>query len=267
MSLDAWVTLNQGIETGGGDVPIIVQRKIYDVISSRFIRELQLAGPDNHGLADMQIEGIECMDPDDAFLSPAEGVKFRGGMGLATEKSLYENGITALSACALLEGWVKIPGARFPFPSKARSEVISSSRQSDVSNFGDSCVEEAVSVQGLHLEQRDDLMWASLCCFFLFLSGGSAAGDAGVPYALIDMRRIHIEDEDVADDPRVLRFTGQLVGNGDHFPVLVVVLLPDGRWREVDVPQVDLEFSSDTDAHCWREALMGWSPMARPVDV
>merc|ERR1712217_313732 len=192
MSLQDWMVLNQGIEHAGGDVPMEVQKRIYAIVATRRLWQLDLAEPDGRH---PHIEGI-CRSTDvncKAEHQHHEDIarwlraELLDGGAPKPEESVGEiDKRTPLASCADLEGWVQVLACGDIHSTSARCELDDDNISSDGRRSLDTGEESSIG------PLADGLMWASLCCDLLFLS----AGENRAPHALLDLRKLQIGNVD-----------------------------------------------------------------------
>merc|ERR1712060_707656 len=133
---------------------------------------------------------------------------------------------------------VQIQGSsRFPMSSNSRCELDDDGASSDGEGlFGD--VDEFVEVGRLATE---GFMWASLCAMLILFSVSAAH----VPHALVDRRSVRVTNVDNESHTVTMKS-----GSADC-EIVVVVFLPDARWRETYLPQLELKFASAEQLAAW----------------
>lgn len=139
--------------------------------------------------------------------------------------------------------------------------------------------------------RRDDYSWLSICYTLLFFS---ASPTTGAPYAFVELQRVQIasiqtdtrilslvgapEPDDADADlaaagggssnnaAATADKSGELSGRDTptgagtpggkpHAPVIIVLLLPDGRWQELSLAKLDLRLSSNSELETWSNHL------------
>merc|ERR1712136_325992 len=102
MDFLAWKKINEGIGTGGTDVPDRVLRTVFNLISQDFHHELSIASAKGRSDGDA---AAGCSD--EGGSGPDEW-----SLGVASEKPSS----SIFSSSASLEGWTEIVGGGFPRP-------------------------------------------------------------------------------------------------------------------------------------------------------
>jgi hypothetical protein len=113
----------------------------------------------------------------------------------------------------------------------------------------------------------------SICYTLLFFS---ASPGTGAPYAFVELQRVSISN--IQTENRILTLTGvpepeehdadlAAAGGINHAnaspadsiksgsPVVIVLLLPDGRWQELSLPKLDLKIQSTAELEMWTAHL------------
>jgi len=255
---EVWLELNRGIEDGGADVPDFLQRQIYAEVSRSFIPELTIAAPDGNL----------------SFRDGADGV----------DGEQCRKGATRMSDYATVEGWVQLLGGALPCPEQGRAPAgdLGEYTATPAMNFdakngyldpacsfgtGFDCERGLVQEDENPPESRpgvqpppglptDGFVWASLCCVFLFMALSPGSSSVGAPHALTDTRYLRVGNVD--EESLVITLVGLPRGVGAKnktLPVSVVLLLPDGRWRELHVEKLELKVATPEELQKWRGNL------------
>uniref|UniRef100_A0A7S0FFL0 SEC7 domain-containing protein n=1 Tax=Pyrodinium bahamense TaxID=73915 RepID=A0A7S0FFL0_9DINO len=284
MPAEAWLALNRGIENGGTDVPDHVQLRIHSIVSRKFITQLCLATSAG-GLLSSTSEamseciartlngpGIDASAPSSPATSPRE--VYEPEVCLQAKRGTPA-GPSALASSASIEGWVQILGGDLPFPTNEVDiyagvpEASCRFEDSGGSGLYGMAVDEPMPLDGPDMPgpSADGHAWASLCYVMLFFSVRPALDPAGAPYGVIDARRMRIASVD--SKTSVVKFVGHFLDasqenaaapanvavEGDA-PVSVVLLLPDGRWREVRIPKLEMKFPCSEEMQAWVTKLV-----------
>lgn len=127
--------------------------------------------------------------------------------------------------------------------------------------------------------RRDDFTWLSICYTLLFFSASPMLGS---PYAFVELQRVTIssvqqekqiitlvglperEDEDAdlaaaGGGPSINSMgelgressAGSTTSKGTSTPVTIVLLLPDGRWQELSLPQLSIRIPTAGELEMW----------------
>uniref|UniRef100_A0A7S1Q5N7 SEC7 domain-containing protein n=1 Tax=Alexandrium catenella TaxID=2925 RepID=A0A7S1Q5N7_ALECA len=296
-----WKKLNEGIETGGGDVPEHVQNQIHTLVSKAFIPELAVATVGN------ATGSGETAGGPDAGGGHGPGDDSMGNV--LAERPPRSNLLTPYAAA---EGWAQMVGGGFPRPSGMTgvqtvtyrhvssifSEITHNTSglpRSPLGAPGESALSAPASrgpaeATATHaVSKRDDFAWVSLCYTLLFFS---AAPQTGAPYAFVELRKVCVanldqeslimslvgapESEDTEAD-LVAAGGAAAPADGDRSPsasnkaaaqtpVTIVLLLPDGRWQELNLQKLDLRVPTAGELAMWSTHLIAASQgrVARP---
>lgn len=317
MKLSVWMMLNRGLGVGGTDIPELVQRRIHDMISSGFIKELALAAPD---------------------ASPLDSEREQPGMEMPNHSVLHPTR-SALATCAVLEGWVQhhpigahhmgsgMPSSRSEVPFSLSASGAGVHYDPGGSSPLDNVMSAVITSESLFMRpQKDAKMWLSLCGSLLFFwEGGARLGsNNATPHMFLDLQKTQVmhhhhhhlpqnspredtvpAEKKVVDDSRVITLVGMSMAavmaerargmtgetdatqmeregtklsleattasrestggflakhfapSGSEVPVAVVHLLPDGRWQELHLTRLELQFPNNHDAEVWATHLTG----------
>merc|ERR1712039_548485 len=188
---------------------------------------------------------------------------------MGTSAQVVNEARSALSKQATIESRVQLLGGNFPLPVCSRTEVISADgidRQYGwgLPETGSFDIEDVEPSPQLHWTTlRDEYLWASLCCVFIFFSVLSfdtgddpsiahmngAAETARAPHALVDIRKVSIEHVDTQNF--MLTLTGSVTAFETDPAVVVILFLPDGRWREVVLDRMEMKLGSAAELKKW----------------
>mmetsp|Transcript_48159 Transcript_48159/g.111557 ORF Transcript_48159/g.111557 Transcript_48159/m.111557 type:complete len:736 (-) Transcript_48159:121-2328(-) len=202
---------------------------------------------------------------------------------------------SALRPDAAIEGWVQILGGDLPRPGNDLdfcAGVPEASCRFEECGEGSGGLFGALSDELLPGDSElpsKGFKWASLCYVLLFFAVRPAVDAAGAPYAVVDARRIRIAsidskvgvvrfaglppetgskdvvvaeaDSDVMRELPVNKNSGCTPGSADgdtvrDAPVAVVILLPDGRWREVSLAKLEMKFPTVEEMQSWVAKLI-----------
>lgn len=147
-------------------------------------------------------------------------------------------------------------------------------------------------------KSKENNVWLSLCYTLLFFS---SSPQIGAPYAFVELRRVCVASLDeqsriatlvgvpdteeadadlvaaggAASPPLAAAGASSPTARGDAeqplgpppTPVVIVLLLPDGRWQEVNLPKLELRVDADADLQMWSSHLSAASQgkIARPT--
>mmetsp|Transcript_25285 Transcript_25285/g.57355 ORF Transcript_25285/g.57355 Transcript_25285/m.57355 type:complete len:736 (+) Transcript_25285:52-2259(+) len=288
MSYAVWMKLNEGIETGGGDVPEHVQLQIYSLIGESFIPELAVA---TTGGLKATSGGLE------------EGGAFGPSENLPNTAALEKSRTPILSTYAAAEGWAQIVGGGFPRAvdltgNNTGTKTVTYSQVSSIfsevthnssglprsplaavgegSTLGKRPPGEKLAGGDAGRGQRDDFAWLSLCYTLLFF----AASHSSAPYAFVELQKICIAcldeenhilslvgaPEPDADTDLAAVTSGGLERSEKTSPIIIVLLLPDGRWQELGLQRLELRVPTSEDLKTWSAhlAAAGKGKVTRP---
>jgi len=285
MDFAKWKKLNEGLEAGSTDIPEHVQQQIHNLVSRTFIPELAVATANNRNRGDAAGGG-----PDDAG---GNGPGDANSANISDRpRSPVLSSVASLEAWAQLVGGgfpkpAGVAGSQtvsYRHMSNIFSEVTNSAMisESPVGIAGESALssgpgrEARQAYEALPSSRREDFAWISLCFTLLFFS---ASPTTGAPYAFVDLRRTALaqvqteariltiigtpepEEADVAAAGAGKVSTNSSAGNGvgagtDHgSKVVIVLLLPDGRWQELPLPKLELRVPSASELNFWSSHL------------
>merc|ERR1711924_493060 len=146
-----------------------------------------------------------------------------------------------LNHCAEVEGWVQVLACGDIHATSARCELD----DDNISQDGRKSLD--IGEESIADSLADGRMWATICCDFLFLS----AGETRAPHALLDLRKMRVADIDV----QTFMITLELAEAHASQQVILVLLLPDGRFRASYLPRFQMKFSTLEALQCWQELI------------
>lgn len=295
MDFAIWKKLNCGIEANSTDVPEHVQQRVHAIVSKKFIIELAVAtangrnrggvagGPDEgggHGPGDNMADNIANERPKSPVLSASAAIEGWAQMvGGGFPKPSGLSGVQTVT---------------YRHMSNIFSEVTNSSGMLKGQMGGFSNGEGGPGMHGAHGAppgagkpgmmppegmnsgpRRDDFTWLSICYTLLFFS---ATPMTGSPYAFVELQRVQVSS--VQQDKQILTLTGvpepeeqdsdlaAAGGGGTNInditpqggskssaPVVIVLLLPDGRWQELSLPQLAIRIPTPNELEMWNAHL------------
>jgi len=289
MDFSVWKKLNMGVEAGSTDVPEHVQQRVHAIVSRSFILELAVAtansrnrgeggGADEgggHGPGDdwAAMGAVASERPRSPVLSPSAALEgwaqivgggFPKPSGLSGVQTVtYRHMSNIFSEVTNSSGMLKGP---LVFGEGAQPSV-----PAGPSFAGKPGMTPPESNPG---PRRDDFTWLSICYTLLFFSASPVTGS---PYAFVELQRVAVsgiqqenriitltgvaEKEDTEDlaaaGPTInstgegaSSISGQGVGKGGA-AVVIVLLLPDGRWQELSLPKLDLRIPTAGELDMW----------------
>lgn len=269
LSMGDWIDLNTGLETDGSNMPVHVQKGIYQTMCNNRLPQLLPSGTSASPLSDdPPEEGLLHEAPLDAVPLPSLGTTFSDGADPA--------------GCRMnVEGWATIPHGGLerldPLPPGSgpfhhNHCIISETLSSSVQPLPG-------LVQRSQVVETGEVVWLTLSrSLFIFLS--KSAEDAS-PYAFVRLQDAVVRDIDYG--ARRLVMAGKLrdmdgeVTNADgdtphhlqqdekmsnaspfgdpRLPLSLCFLLADGRFQLFDALWLELQFSCDEDLVKWSKAL------------
>jgi len=294
MDFAVWKKLNMGIEAGSTDVPEHVQQRIHAIVSRSFILELSVAtssaagrrpgeaGGDEaggHGPGDDWAAMVASERPRSPVLSPSAAIEgwaqivgggFPKPSGLTGVQTVtYRHMSNIFSEVTNSSGMLKSP-----LGFDAQPGVPGSGHAGGVALPGKAGYQPP---EGTHPgPRRDDFTWLSICYTLLFFSASPMTGS---PYAFVELQRVSISS--VQQENRILTLTGNPEAeeqdadlaaaggggptiNGESTPhggskggtpVTIVLLLPDGRWQELNLPKLELRIPTSSELDMWTTHL------------
>lgn len=240
VSMTKWLELNRGLGPPGSLLPQFLD-SLYKIVSSTFIPQLAIRDP-------------PC------------------STRLATRP---EHSLVRFFAKA--EGWVTVPSFSSATSAIAHavegteivglfSETVAGDRRSGNRDVR-GAIRSPAPPPSIKVESGPVPTWMSLCYTLLLFSSSCSLGDA--PYAFVHLPQVRVEAG--RRDPTKL----SLVGNPDSVTseeepnknggfskversaprrphVVVVFLLPDGRWQDFRLPRLDIQTKSEADFLEWK---------------
>jgi hypothetical protein len=282
MDFSVWKKMNQGIEAGSIDVPDHVQQRVHAIVTRSFTLELAVATPNCRHRGDAAGGPDEGGGPGDAWSSIVASER---------PQSPLLSGSAALEGWSQIVGggFPKPPGltggqiVTYKQVSNIFSEVTSSSgvkknplgyaegpgghqHGGAPGGGGPSQFKLPGGQEGGVGSRREDFAWLSICYTLLLFS---ASPIVGAPYAFVELQRVTVSNkqsdtltislegaQDLEDHDADLaaaggRSSSTAEGKTMSTPVVIVLLLPDGRWQELNLPKLDLRVQSAAEFEMW----------------
>jgi len=239
ISMSEWIELNKGIEDDGGDVPTRILEWIYQTVRRGFIPQLAIRSQRPAG-GDGQTEGL-------------------------------------LKSLASFESWAWIHSNNFMNHSgalkcTAMPSIFSETIDSTYTMLSNRNTAGAGKVNAMVWNANGkDKVWISLCGLILIFSTSPSSND--VPFAFVHLRRVQLAKAEslnllLVGEPEGRRADGEVANDGlesattsaraeveTSVPVVMVFLLPDGRWQEIALPHLDMQVPSADLLEQWSEQL------------
>lgn len=282
MDFSIWKKMNQGIEAGSIDVPDHVQQRVHAIVTRSFTLELAVATPNCRHRGDAAGGPDEGGGPGDAWSSMVASER---------PQSPVLSANAALEGWAQIVGggFPKPPGltggqiVTYRQVSNIFSEVTNSSgikknplghvegsvpsgHQHSAASGGTAPQLKPPSGQEVGGGRREDFAWLSICYTLLFFS---ASPINGAPYAFVELQRVTVSSkqpdtltislvgaQEAEDHDADLAAAGGRSATSESVksastPVVIVLLLPDGRWQELSLPKLDLRVQSAPELEMW----------------
>jgi hypothetical protein len=225
MSLSEWVQLNTGIEGNGNDVPMHVQRGIYQVIAEK--GGINLSG--------RPVPTVPPLVP----LAEAWAYVHYSGRAQITSGSDPAAWPDASPRVLAAQGGATSAGRSAPLP--------------DPSEIQDG--KAALDAGGA--SGKGEATWLSLHSSLLLLSSGAAA--EAPPYAFVSLRHAVLKETNAATRRILLRSradpTWPPLASGEEDWLELCLLLGDGRFQPMEAPYLELQLAADEDFHTWSAHL------------
>mmetsp|Transcript_49971 Transcript_49971/g.99229 ORF Transcript_49971/g.99229 Transcript_49971/m.99229 type:complete len:697 (+) Transcript_49971:80-2170(+) len=272
LSIQAWLSLNRGIENGGRDVPDHVQTRIHAIVNQQFIPQLALAQLANGSLCCSESEGTDNGNASPAD-DPEQGEIVASTLDLddicQSRRPSAPSSVIAMHAA--IEGWAQVLNGSVPWPSEEIG--MCSGGLPEASDFANGCDPADLVDLGSPGSPEEGFVWASLCYVLIFFAVRPAADVHGAPHAVLDARRMRIDNVDsqafiitLKGTPPASSCTGENEdvenkkgedviereeAQAKTAPLVLVLLLPDGRWREVLISKLQLKLSTSEEMKAW----------------
>jgi len=179
---------------------------------------------------------------------------------------------------------------RSPLGAAGESALAATPSAGGRAGGGPAGVADTVAAAAPAVSRRDDFAWMSLCYTLLFFS---ASPQTGAPYAFVELRKVcvaNLEEEgnvlSLVGAPELEEAEADLAAAGaggagaegerasspsravaNTTPVAIVLLLPDGRWQEFNLPKLELRVPTAAELYMWSTHLIAASHgrVARPA--
>jgi len=248
LSLPEWIELNRGLEAAQSDVPVQILESTYHTIQNTFIPQFAIQrSTDSEDSSELLWCFTSELDPDSA-----------DGQVDEEHEEKEESPTTEMST---VEGWVRIANDIFTKGFVGGHSGVESCRISSI--FSESCAgrsKDPFAVNGMTRRRTDEteqalmhshMLWLSLCKSLLLFSSSPSATES--PHAFIHLGQVVVENS--PDEPTKLTLVGHPGGRADAKVgcgcVLLVLLLPDGRWQEIELPRLDIEVAERAEFERW----------------
>jgi len=264
LTMEQWLEINQGLEADGSDVPDHVLRRTYNTVRNGFIPQLTIrVSPSSRVVAD----ALAKESPKGSPIRSAANIESWAWIVGHSFMSLAMTGQTKCTQILSIfsESLIGTESARHGVTGtqpKNQSVLNSSRSQKDlvVPNSWDS-------------RAGKDKVWLSLCYSLLFLS--ASPGPEEAPYAFVHLPTVTLEQTSgkaltwaLVGTPQVVPIEeGEATADSsegrksdkakvqERCSVVVVFLLPDGRWQEFELPRLEVQVGSDEQLEKWVKQL------------
>lgn len=260
IGMSKWLEINRGLEADGSDVPVHILQRTYHTVRNGFIPQLTIrvsgaktksGNPDVKGFKGSLMRDSAKLESwawiiGHNFMNLA----FSGNTNSTQIPSIFSESLTGARDAACTEMHLKKSACRAPASSGPGRPVLP--REGSGSTSG------------------KDKVWMSLCYNLLFFS--SSPGQEEAPYAFIHLPQVVLEHSSKSTNASTLT----LVGSAEVTPhepgdstneaneppsngkkasstpkVVVVFLLPDGRWQEFELPRLEMQVANDQQLEKW----------------
>lgn len=261
ITMEQWLAINKGLEADGSDVPGHVLQHTYNTVALSFIPQLTIrVSPSRSPATDMLAKD----SPKGSSIKSAASIESWAWIVGHSFMSLAMSGQTKSTQILSIFSESLIGGDSARNGSGVQQKMIGSSR----SQRG-----ELVIPNSWDSRAGKDKVWLSLCYSLLFLSASPENDEA--PYAFVHLPKVHLERTSAK------LFTMALVGSPqgltpeeseaaaadssegrkaesqqkERCSVVVVFLLPDGRWQEFELPRLEVQVSNEEQLEKWVKNL------------
>lgn len=266
ISLERWIELNRGLEADGSDVPLPVLERTYRTVRRGFIPQLTIRAPSisrtpGHGKKSTPKGSVI------RSLASLEGWAWIMGHGFGSMvMSGTTRGTQMLSIFSETQGALARPAHIIHGNGNPGQQQGSPRRGMPGAPY--------VPVATWDSRSGKEKVWFSLCNSLLFFSKSASPDE--VPYAFLHLRELNLERLGSIDlQPSLLLSTADpeaKVGEGeapaepkvdDKKLLVVVFLLPDGRWQEFELPRLEFQVEDRVQLERWHEELRAVSGEAQ----
>jgi len=263
ISLADWLEVNRGLEAGSNDVLLEILEGVYRTVRNGIIPQFVIRKASYE---------FDC------------SLSTRLTLSGLLDFDVPHEGLT--KSIATIEGWVWISGRGL-----ANSAVTGTTESSNISSIfsetsarrrsavGEKLPAQPGMVVSSHWDNRHgmDRTWLSLCYTLLLFS--SSPGFSEVPFAFVHLRRVLVEHKkgemntltlvgnpDCCDSEKECtssgmsdaRCCGKSMATKEterRCNVVVVFLLPDGRWQEFELPRLQIQVADHEELEQWVHRL------------
>jgi hypothetical protein len=255
IGLSQWLEINRGLEADGSDVPAHVLHRTYHTVRSGFVPQLTIRVSAAKSLAGGDPNAADFKG---SLVRDSSSIESWGWIiGHNFMNLLSSGGINTKSSQVLGIFSESLTGSVSNGMSRKSSFDALSSRGGCLSSRGPG--RPALSNHDSR-HTALDRVWISLCYTVLFFSSSPAQDEA--PYAFIHLGKVLVERS--LSSSSTLTLVANEVGIEDEAgegkkkapsKVVVVFLLPDGRWQEFELHRLDIQLASETMLEKWIDQL------------
>lgn len=248
-----WLEINRGLEADGSDIPLHILQRTYRTVRSGFIPQLTIRvsaakSPLQHKLgsgADSKShKGSLCRDSAKweswAWIIGCNFMSFRSSEATKSTQipSIFSESYRSVASSSVVVN-------REAVSKKATINGLGPSRPALPLDGSTS------NVNGV----QKDKVWLSLCFNLLFFSKSCSHYEA--PYAFVHLAQVSVErsvtrpftlalvgkcEVDIEPSNKTTESTGKVV---------VIFLLPDGRWQEVELTRLEIQVANEEQFEKW----------------
>jgi len=283
ITLPMWLDINRGLEADGSDVPTNVLARTYSVIRDGFIPQLAIrkpAKPSGSGKDDVKrslMSNAATVESWACIVGHPWGAFSGAGPQCTQIPSIFSETLASVRG-DLNFGPICNPVTPVTAPGGGG---ISAGGKPPATGGGGGRVIGPVSCLDTQGLPGKDRVWLSLCYTMLFLAPSPSIQEA--PYAFVHLRRVVLDRAEPRASTLTLVCNPEGTGLEDKVPtegseagppeavkqteaggtssyassraVVVIFLLPDGRWQEVGVPRLEVQLPDEEMTERWVKHL------------
>jgi hypothetical protein len=249
LTLNEWIELNRGIAGSVGNLPDEVLTPLYHILQNEEHMNLQIDSPE-------QARGAKAGESAVTEFAQIEGWVRVLGSQVRVPKGLSSNDVGSVS-CVQMSSMLSEAtdtARRQREPSSATACLTPTPRQTMT---GDSTGMDAAGLVTLTPfagppQDTPDAAWLSLCGSMLFFS--VSPGD-GAPFAFIHLCSVRLLGLEPGKSSITIDGGNAGFTAGNNIPLQMVFLLPDGRWQNFEIPELEIEICDRSLLEFWMHHL------------
>lgn len=268
IGMSKWLEINRGLEADGSDVPLHILQRTYRTVRNGFIPQLTIrvsaAKPQN--VSDPDDKGFKgSLVRDTAKVESWGWIVGHSFVNLAVSGATKCSQVLGIFSESLTGNREGVAGSSTSVANGGKSAQLQTLSGNSAPAAGGHGLGKPVLPLSWNAKPGiKDKVWLSLCYSLLFLSSSPSQDEA--PYAFVHLRQVAIERSapklatlTFVGIPEASPIEGEVSNDASETgkkapatkPVVVVFLLPDGRWQEFELPRLEMQVSDEQQLEKW----------------